>query len=172
MTPTLAMIVQREAEIDGFKLEPIYRLSISRGGITALSDRFEKKTGMQRISECAERTAIDKIDPQISREKATALQPTALQRDAASGITAQQTLRLYTELMRRYCNLSENRQSFSHGRYGNINSDLAGKMVANLDIPENGGSSETGNQSAFFYIQILAYHLSRCDQGIVFSYLP
>ena len=29
MTPTLAMIVQREAEIDGFKPEPIYRLSIS-----------------------------------------------------------------------------------------------------------------------------------------------
>ena len=31
MTPTLAMIVQREAEIDGFKPEPIYRLSISCG---------------------------------------------------------------------------------------------------------------------------------------------
>ena len=43
MTPTLAMIVQREAEIEGFKPEPIYRLSISCGGITAVSDRFESK---------------------------------------------------------------------------------------------------------------------------------
>ena len=37
MTPTLAMIVQREAEIESFKPEPIYRLSISCGGITAVS---------------------------------------------------------------------------------------------------------------------------------------
>ncbi len=49
MTPTLAMIVQREAEIDGFKPEPIYRLSISCGGITALSDRFEKKQDAENI---------------------------------------------------------------------------------------------------------------------------
>ena len=37
MTPTLAMIVQREAEIESFKPEPIYRLSISCGGLTAVS---------------------------------------------------------------------------------------------------------------------------------------
>ena len=49
MTPTLAMIVQREAEIDGFKPESIYRLSISYGGITALSDRFEKKQDAENI---------------------------------------------------------------------------------------------------------------------------
>ena len=49
MTPTLAMIVQRETEIDGFKPEPIYRLSISCGGITALSD-LSRRNRMQRIS--------------------------------------------------------------------------------------------------------------------------
>ena len=49
MTPTLAMIVQREAEIDGFKPEPIYRLSISYGGITAVSDRFESKQDAEKI---------------------------------------------------------------------------------------------------------------------------
>lgn len=47
--PAVAMIVQREAEIDGFKPEPIYRLSISCGGITALSDRFEKKQDAENI---------------------------------------------------------------------------------------------------------------------------
>lgn len=49
MTPTLAMIVQREAEIEGFKPEPIYRLSISCGGITAVSDRFESKQDAEKI---------------------------------------------------------------------------------------------------------------------------
>ena len=48
MTPTLAMIVQREAEIESFKPEPIYRLSISCGGITAVSDRFEKKEDAEK----------------------------------------------------------------------------------------------------------------------------
>ena len=49
MTPTLAMIVQREAEIESFKPEPIYRLSISCGGITAVSDRFEKKEDAENV---------------------------------------------------------------------------------------------------------------------------
>ena len=49
MTLTLAMIVQREAEIESFKPEPIYRLSISCGGITAVSDRLEKKEDAENI---------------------------------------------------------------------------------------------------------------------------
>lgn len=98
MTPTLAMIVQREAEIDGFKPEPIYRLSISCGGIIALSDRFEKKQdaenalNMLKEQKIAQVTKIDSTDKQ---EKAPQLYSlTALQRDANRflGFTAQQTL--------------------------------------------------------------------------------
>lgn len=98
MTPTLAMIVQREAEIDGFKPEPIYRLSISCGGIIALSDRFEKKQdaenalNMLKEQKTAQVTKIDSTDKQ---EKAPQLYSlTALQRDANRflGFTAQQTL--------------------------------------------------------------------------------
>ena len=80
MTPTLAMIVQREAEIDGFKPEPIYRLSISCGGITALSDRFEKKQDAENILNVLkeQKTAqVTKIDPADSRRRhhsSTALQ--------------------------------------------------------------------------------------------------
>jgi DNA topoisomerase-3 len=98
MTPTLAMIVQREAEIDGFKPEPIYRLSISCGGIIALSDRFEKRQdaenalNMLKEQKTAQVTKINSTDKQ---EKAPQLYSlTALQRDANRflGFTAQQTL--------------------------------------------------------------------------------
>ena len=98
MTPTLAMIVQREAEIDGFKPEPIYRLSISCGGITALSDRFEKKQDAENILNVLKEqkaAQVTKIDPADKQEKAPQLYSlTALQRDANRflGFTAQQTL--------------------------------------------------------------------------------
>ena len=98
MTPTLAMIVQREAEIDCFKPEPIYRLSISCGGITAVSDRFEKKEDAENILKILkeQKTAqVVKIDPSDKHEKAPQLYSlTALQRDANRflGFTAQQTL--------------------------------------------------------------------------------
>ena len=98
MTPTLAMIVQREAEIDGFRQEPIYRLSIKCGGITALSERFEKKQDAEDILNILkeQKTAqVTKIDPVDKQEKAPQLYSlTALQRDANRflGFTAQQTL--------------------------------------------------------------------------------
>lgn len=92
------MIVQREAEIESFKPEPIYRLSISCGGITAVSDRFEKKEDAENILKVMEeqKTAqVIKIDPADKQEKAPQLYSlTALQRDANRflGFTAQQTL--------------------------------------------------------------------------------
>ena len=98
MTPTLAMIVQREAEIEGFKPEPIYRLSINCGGITAVSDRFESKLDAEKILNRLkeEKTVqVTKIDPADKQEKAPQLYSlTALQRDANRylGFTAQQTL--------------------------------------------------------------------------------
>lgn len=98
MTPTLAMIVQREVEIDGFKPEPIYRLSISCGGIIALSDRFEKKQDAENALNMLkeQKTAqVTKIDPTDKQEKTPQLYSlTALQRDANRflGFTAQQTL--------------------------------------------------------------------------------
>lgn len=98
MTPTLAMIVQREAEIEGFKPEPIYRLSINCGGITAVSDRFESKLDAEKILNRLkeEKTVqVTKIDSADKQEKAPQLYSlTALQRDANRylGFTAQQTL--------------------------------------------------------------------------------
>lgn len=98
MTPTLAMIVQREAEIESFRPEPIYRLSIKCGGIIAMSERFEKKDEAEKILNILKEqknAMVTKIDPVDKQEKAPQLYSlTALQRDANRflGFTAQQTL--------------------------------------------------------------------------------
>lgn len=98
MTPTLAMIVEREAEIEGFKPEPIYRLSVKSAGIVTTSDRFENRQDaenvLNRLKE--EKTAlVTKLETTDKQEKAPQLYSlTALQRDANRflGFTAQQTL--------------------------------------------------------------------------------
>ena len=137
MTPTLAMIVQRETEIDGFKPEPIYRLSISCGGITALSDCFEKKQDAENILNVLKEqkvAQVTKIDPADKQEKAPQLYSlTALQRDDNRflGFTAQQILdytqSLYEKKLVTYPRtdsrfLTEDMESMIH--------DLAGKMAA------------------------------------------
>ena len=98
MTPTLAMIVEREAEIEGFKPEPIYRLSVKSAGIVATSDRFENRQDAEKILNRLkeEKTAlVTKLETTDKQEKAPQLYSlTALQRDANRflGFTAQQTL--------------------------------------------------------------------------------
>lgn len=137
MTPTLAMIVQREAEIDGFKSEPIYRLSISCGGITALSDRFEKKHDAENILNVLkeQKTAqVTKIDPADKQEKAPQLYSlTALQRDANRflGFTAQQTLD-YTQSLyeKKLVTYPRTDSRFLTEDMENMIPDLAGKMAA------------------------------------------
>ena len=98
MTPTLAMIVEREAEIEGFKPEPIYRLSVKSAGIVATSDRFENRQDAEKILNRLkeEKTAlVTKLETTYKQEKAPQLYSlTALQRDANRflGFTAQQIL--------------------------------------------------------------------------------
>lgn len=48
-TRGFAMIVEREAEIEGFNSEPIYRLSVKSAGIVATSDRFENRQDAEKI---------------------------------------------------------------------------------------------------------------------------
>ena len=137
MTPTLAMIVQREAEIDGFKPEPIYRLSISCGGITALSDRFEKKQDAENILNVLKEqkaAQVTKIDPADKQEKAPQLYNlTALQRDANRflGFTAQQTLD-YTQSLyeKKLVTYPRTDSRFLTEDMENMIPDLAGKMAA------------------------------------------
>lgn len=98
MTPTLAMLVMREAEISGFKAEPFYTVAITVGGVTATSERYlvksEAENVLRNVKE-AENAVIRKNRTTEKQEKAPQLYDlTNLQRDANKmlGFTAQQTL--------------------------------------------------------------------------------
>ena len=144
MTPTLAMIVQREAEIESFKPEPIYRLSISCGGITAVSDRLEKKEDAENILKVLEeqKTAqVIKIDPADKQEKAPQLYSlTALQRDANRflGFTAQQTLD-YTQSLyeKKLVTYPRTDSRFLTEDMENMIPDLARKMASKFGYTKN-----------------------------------
>ena len=98
MTPTLAMLVTREAEIDGFKAEPFYSVAINVGGITATSERFQKKSdaeGLLKVVRDSGKATVAKNATTEKKEKAPQLYDlTSLQREANRilGFTAQQTL--------------------------------------------------------------------------------
>lgn len=98
MTPTLAMLVMREAEISGFKPEPFYSVSISVAGITATGERMREKRDAETLLEAVakeQKALVSKLTVTEKKEKAPALYDlTSLQRDANRmlGFTAQQTL--------------------------------------------------------------------------------
>ena len=98
MTPTLAMIVQREEEIRRFKSTPFFTVKLETASVTARSERIadlnEARTLMKRCNR--EQYAVVK---QIQQKHHTENPPllydlTSLQRDANKlcGYTAQQTL--------------------------------------------------------------------------------
>ena len=97
LSPTLALLVQREAEIGAFRAEPFYTVQLDCGGVSAVSEKFkDKAAAMQLADACAGQTAVVKCVKQKDRtEKPPALYDlTTLQRDANRilGYTAQQTL--------------------------------------------------------------------------------
>lgn len=98
MTPTLAMLVAREAEISGFTPEPFYSVGIHVGGVAAVSERFKEKTDAEAVLskvQDAKEAVVAKNTTAEKKEKAPQLYDlTSLQRDAnrMMGFTAQQTL--------------------------------------------------------------------------------
>ena len=97
MTPTLAMIVQREAEIAAFEPKPFYTVELSCGGMTLTGERFLGKRYTEAVADfCADKpVTIQAVERRERSEKAPALYDlTALQREAnrVLGYTAQQTL--------------------------------------------------------------------------------
>ncbi|MDD3253031.1 MAG: DNA topoisomerase 3 [Lachnospiraceae bacterium] len=97
MSPTLALIVQREAEIDAFKPEPFYTVALELEGFTATGERLnEKATALRAKEDCSHSPAIVKaVEQKDKAEKPPALYDlTTLQRDANRllAFTAQQTL--------------------------------------------------------------------------------
>jgi len=96
VSPTLALLVQREAEIGAFKPEPFYTAELDFGSFTATSEKYKKKSDAQAvIPKGDEPIAVKSVTSKNKTEKAPALYDlTTLQRDANRllGYTAQQTL--------------------------------------------------------------------------------
>ena len=97
MSPTLALIVQREAEIDAFKPVPFYSVALDLPGFTAASARMDKKADAEQLKNACQSgtVTVKQVARRDKSEKPPALYDlTTLQRDANRllGFTAQQTL--------------------------------------------------------------------------------
>ena len=97
MSPTLALIVQREAEIDTFKPVPFYTVTLELPGFTVSGERMADKAAAQQLKTACQGAdaTVKKVDRKEKSEKPPALYDlTTLQRDANRllGFTAQQTL--------------------------------------------------------------------------------
>lgn len=100
-TPTLAMLVEREAKIMNFKKEQYFMAHILCGGVDASTERIDSKTEAEKIAgACLNGQALVMS---VAKEEKTVAPPklydlTTLQRDANRlfGFTAKQTLE-YTQ---------------------------------------------------------------------------
>lgn len=97
VTPTLALIISREAERAAFVPETYYNAQISCGKLKATSERLSDKSEAEKIAaECSNQFAtVISVNGEEKEEKAPLLYDlTTLQRDANRilGYTAQQTL--------------------------------------------------------------------------------
>ena len=97
VSPTLALVVQREAEIAAFQPEPFYTVELDCGGLTLAGDRkASKKEAQEAAARCQGSAAVvQSVERREKTEKPPALfDLTTLQREAnrTLGYTAQQTL--------------------------------------------------------------------------------
>ena len=97
VSPTLALIVQREAEIAAFTPEPFYTVELDSGGMTLAGERINVKEEASDIAaSCKGGTiTVQKVELREKSEKPPTLYDlTTLQREAnrTLGYTAQQTL--------------------------------------------------------------------------------
>lgn len=97
VSPTLALIVQREAEIEAFHPEPFYTVQASCRELSAVTEKFSDKAEAEKVCKvCSgQPMSVQTVEYKEKSEKAPALYDlTTLQRDANRllGYTAQQTL--------------------------------------------------------------------------------
>ena len=98
MTPTLAMVVMRDAAIRAFKPEPFYSAELKFRDFQAGGERMKEKAEAEKlVAECCQAgcAVITKVEQKEKSEKPPALfDLTSLQREANRqlGFTAQQTL--------------------------------------------------------------------------------
>ena len=97
VSPTLALLVQREAEISAFQPEAFYTVQLGFGDFSVAGERMKDKSEAQKLAESCkgQSAAVRSVTETEKTEKAPALYDlTTLQRDANRllGYTAQQTL--------------------------------------------------------------------------------
>lgn len=98
MTPTLAMVVLRDAEIMAFKPEDFYTVQLYLPGFVAVSRKWKDKSEAEAVMNACNTSGVAqvvKLERKEKKENAPALYDlTSLQRDAnrVYGFTAQQTL--------------------------------------------------------------------------------
>lgn len=96
MSPTLALLVQREADIDAFTPTPFWTVRLDLGGFTAFTERMNDRVAALKLaSACTGVAKVVSLEKKKKSEKAPALYDlTTLQRDANRllGYSAQQTL--------------------------------------------------------------------------------
>lgn len=97
MTPTLALLVEREAQIQAFQSTPFYTVQLDCGSLTAVSERLTERAKAERIAALCDgkEARIIKLEQKERLEQPPRLYDlTSLQRDANRllGYTAQQTL--------------------------------------------------------------------------------
>ena len=97
MSPTLALIVQREAEIDTFKPVPFYTIVLELPEFSVSGERMADKAAAEQLKTACQGAdvTVKKVERKDKTEKPPALYDlTTLQRDANRllGYTAQQTL--------------------------------------------------------------------------------
>ena len=97
MTPTLALLVEREAQIQAFRSMPFYTVQLDCGSLRAISERLTERAEAERIAALCDgkEARIIKLEQKERLEQPPRLYDlTSLQRDANRllGYTAQQTL--------------------------------------------------------------------------------
>lgn len=97
MTPTLALLVEREAQIQAFRSTPFYTVQLDCGSLRAISERLTERAEAERIAALCDgkEARIIKLEQKERLEQPPRLDDlTSLQRDANRllGYTAQQTL--------------------------------------------------------------------------------
>ena len=143
-TPTLAMLVDREAAIQSFKKEPFYTTHISVNGFEAVSDKFKTKEEAESVEGCA--VFNDACVTKVEKEEKSIVQPrlydlTTLQRDANRifGFTAKQTLE-YTQNLyeKRLCTYPRTDSQFLSDDMEETAEDVIGAVFGSIvKIPQD-----------------------------------
>ena len=103
MSPTLALLVQREADIQAFASKPFYVPEITCGGFTASGEKLSGKNEAEKIRrDCdGQAASVRSVEKQVKTVQPPRLYDlTTLQREANRyyGLTASQTLQVLQEL--------------------------------------------------------------------------